>query len=266
MVRKPSLRRVRGWGRSGALALLAFVAGATSVTAQLSVDELEVFLTPGSRTAGAVRVTNDSDRAVQVVVSMSDWDRDSLGVNRFYDPGTLPQSCGARLRAFPTSFQLAPRSTDVVRVTLEGAETEGCWGIVFIQTYEPTPPVQQSQLTYTVRTGVKVYVEPTGALQEGDVDDVRLEPQDTTGVRKVAVWFANRGAAHLRTRGVMEIRRPDNSVAASVKVDEFPSVPGALRKLLLPLPRLPAGTYIVLVMLDYGGDAIAAGQVELIIP
>jgi hypothetical protein len=102
------------------------------------------------------------------------------------------------------------------------------------------------------------------------IEDVRLNEtahlmsaRDSLNKREVEVVFRNVGAAHLRTQGTLEVRRPDNTVAAKVDIAEFPTVPGALRRLKVNLPgNLAPGSYVALAILDYGGQEIAAGQIE----
>jgi hypothetical protein len=52
-------------------------------------------------------------------------------------------------------------------------------------------------------------------------------------------------------------------VIARVPVDEVPVLPGASRLVRTPMPALPAGKYVVLILLDYGGPDIVAGQIQL---
>ena len=84
--------------------------------------------------------------------------------------------------------------------------------------------------------------------------------------KDVVLAFKNTGGIQVRPSGRLEIRRPDNSVAGTVRVDEFPILPGATRQVRVPLPALTAGKYIVLAILDFGGADIAGGQVEIQMP
>jgi hypothetical protein len=56
----------------------------------------------------------------------------------------------------------------------------------------------------------------------------------------------------------------DNSVAGQIPIAEFPTLPGAVRRLEVDVPpTIPAGNYIALALIDFGGAEIAAGQLEL---
>jgi hypothetical protein len=153
-------------------------------------------------------------------------------------------------------------------VTFEGDAAASCWGVVFIQGSEPPKPTgTRSSITYIIRTGVKVYVQPANALRQGDVDSVRLtraakSATDTTKVPALEVLFRNTGKAHMKPVGAVEVRSADNNVAAKLDIMEFPIAPGDSRRIILALPAVPKGRYIALALVDYGGAEIAAGQLE----
>lgn len=266
---KKNMQYSAGRSLTVATALLGVLLGAGSAAAQLSVDELELFMRPGSAPrSGVIRVTNSSPQAVQALIDIQDWDRDEAGTNRFHALGTHEQSCRQRLKVFPMALRIEAGATETLRVSFDGAATESCWAVVFIQGNEQRTQSNQSQITYVVRTGVKVYVEPAAATRNGDVEGVQMVLQrvagsaDTTAVPHLEVQFKNTGTAHLKPRGAIEIRSADNVAAAKLDIAEFPIVPGALRKLALPLPQLRPGRYVALALLDYGGADIAAGQYE----
>jgi P pilus assembly chaperone PapD len=249
--------------------LLAVCMAPRAANAQISVDELEVLLRPdmAERRSAVVRVTNHGDKPTQVLLDIQDWDRDSTGANKFHPMGALPQSCRQRLRVFPMSLRIEPKRTEAVRVTFEGENTASCWGIVFMQSNEPPKASAGSQITYVIRTGIKVYVEPQNLEKVGDIDDVVLTTMpasatDTTRVPALGVTFRNSGKAHLKPKGGVEVRDESNAVVAKLDISEFPVAPTGVRKHLLALPKLKAGRYVALALLDYGGAEIAAGQYE----
>jgi P pilus assembly chaperone PapD len=252
------------------LALLGFLAAPRSASAQLSVDELEVFLRPGTsgQTTGVIRVTNDTDKAVQAMLEVQDWNRDEGGANHFHPLGSTKGTCRDKVKVFPASLRIDAHRTEPVRITYEGDAAGSCWAIVFLQTNEPPKASStQSQITYVIRTGVKVYVEPETAKREGDVDSVSVvqlnaSPTDSTKVPGVSVLFHNTGQAHLKPNGAVEVRSADNQVVAKMDISEFPIAPGDTRRINLALPNIKPGRYIALALLDYGGTEIAAGQLE----
>lgn len=256
-------------------ALTAVAIGASESSAQLLVEPLELTLVPGSSSTATFTILNEGATAVQASLAFEDWDRDDAGLNRFFPPGTQAGSCGKMIRIFPEAMRLEPRQSGVVRVQLVDADTarRACWSIVFVETREP-PSEAQRQITFSVRTGVKIYLELPTLTREGSVEDMTIQPHlqyDESGVRPVVdstrrdavVAFRNSGGVQLHLRGGLEVRRLDNSLVDKVDSGEIPVLPGARRLVRFPIPpRLPPGRYVLLALLDYGGGELAAGQVE----
>ena len=270
---RPS-RIARRRGRHVALAAaLALVA--RGAAAQVAVDELELHV---SLRRGAVGISqsfhaaNAGDMPANATISIEDWDRSERGENRYYPLGSLSSTCGSHVRVFPSVLRFEPRSVQTIQVTVDSADAvpRGCNTILFVETTRMHGP-SSSGLVYSVRYGVKVYVE-SDAPPSGEVIAIAVErggaastASDTSG-RALSVSFRNSGVRQTETRGTIEVRRLDNSVVSSIGIPEFPTLPGATRRLELPIPRLPSGKYVILAMLDYGGQEIAAGQASLEIP
>lgn len=273
--------------RGTALALCAVgVLSAHPLSAQLLVDPLEVTIT----TAGATRVTasftlaNTSDAPVQATITRQDWDRVENGDNRFLPAGSTGTSCGNLLTATPVAVRVEPRSSRIVRLSVQGAAalSKECRDIFFIEEIPQRTTLRGNSLQYIFRTGVKVYVMPPGLKRDGAVEDMSVEEVAVTPSasstpasvkpataaaatrRQVAIRFRNLGEVHLLARGRLEFRRLDNSLAAQVPIPEFPTLPGAVRKVMIDVPpTLAAGDYVVLALIDFGGAELVAGQIDL---
>jgi len=242
---------------------------------QISVDELElnVLVPRGSHAdppAQVFHVTNAGATSARATITIQDWDRDEKGTNRFYDLNALPTSCGARVHVFPTVVQLAPKSSQTVRVTVDSVDKihDRCYAILFIESPMMPGADKGVGVTYTLRYGVKLYVERDVPLT-AQIENAELARNDSaaangdTAARQVLLAFHNTGGRQTTTHGTLEIRRPDNSLAGKVDIPEFPTLPGATRRLGVPVPRLARGKYVLLALLDYNGTEIAAAQVEL---
>ncbi|HEX7595015.1 MAG TPA: hypothetical protein VF387_01605, partial [Gemmatimonadaceae bacterium] len=84
-----------------------------------------------------------------------------------------------------------------------------------------------------------------------------------TTKRQISVVFHNTGGTHLLAKGRLEFRRIDNSLAGQVTIPEFPTLPGATRKVMLDVPAgLTPGDYVVLALIDFGGAELVAGQID----
>jgi hypothetical protein len=48
-----------------------------------------------------------------------------------------------------------------------------------------------------------------------------------------------------------------------VPIDEFPTLPGSTRKIMVDVPSgLAPGDYVVLALIDFGGPELVAGQID----
>lgn len=272
--------------RRTVLALCAVgVVASQPLSAQLLVDPLEVtLLTAGSnRVSASFSLANTSDNPVQATITRQDWDREENGDNRFLPAGTTGRSCGAMLTVSPLSIRIDPHSSRIVRLGVQSAAalSKECWDIFFVEEVPQRASVRGNSLQYIFRTGVKVYVAPPGLRRDASVEDMSVEEvavptaaSSTSAAKTVAgtpaaskkqisIQFHNTGGMHLLAKGRLEFRRLDNSVAAEVPIPEFPTLPGAIRKLSLEVPGgLVAGDYVVLALIDFGGAELVAGQID----
>jgi len=253
-------------------------------SAQLLVDPLEVTLvTAGNgRVSASFSMSNTSDSPVQATITRQDWNRELSGDNRFLPAGTSGTSCGAMLTASPLSIRIEPRTSRIIRLAVQNAAalSKECWDIFFVEEVPQRASVRGNSLQYIFRTGVKVYVAPPGLKRDGavegmDVEEVAVRPAASStsaakpasvssGTKKqIAIRFHNTGGTHLVAKGRLEFRRLDNSLAMSVPIAEFPTLPGAIRKVSVDVPSgLAAGDYVVLALIDFGGAELVAGQID----
>src|SRR5256714_13469769 len=249
----------RGRVRGTVLALCAVgVVVSQPASAQLLVDPLEVTIQPAgsSRVAGSFSLTNTSDNPVQVTITRSDWDRVENGDNRFLASGSTGTSCGAMLSISPLSIRVEAPSARVIRLGAQptAAVQKECWDIFFVEEVPQRTATKGNSLQYIFRTGVKVYVAPPGLSRDAAVEDMAVvdappakaasnpaktiaTPASNSGVtHQIAVRFHNTGAMHLVAKGRLEFRRLDNTLASQVPIAEFPTLPGAIRRVLVDVP------------------------------
>jgi P pilus assembly chaperone PapD len=250
--------------------------------AQLLVDPLEMtILAPGTdRVSASFSLTNTSDAPVQATVSRSDWDRVENGDNRFLAAGSTGNSCGQMLSVSPLSLRIEPHTSRVIRLNVQtnAALSRECWDIIFVEEVPQRAATKGNSLQYIFRTGVKVYVAPPGLPRDGAIENMEIvdavpkannnptRPASTMSApakKQVAIRFHNIGGTHLVSKGHLEFRRLDNSVAREVPIEEFPTLPGAIRRMLVDVPAdLASGDYVVLALIDFGGAELVAGQID----
>jgi len=256
-----ALRHVRWMVSFGLVTLVT-----TPARAQLAIDKLDLVLRPESteERTGLLVVRNESDTPTQAVVTLEDWDRAPDGNNRFYPAGSVAGSCAKSLHVFPLSLSLKPGEAQTIRIDYTGPAQRAseCWSLVVVESAVSRQSANGRQLMYHIRTGLKVYVSPEGALVDGEVEGLSVARTTTDGrTRDVAILaFANRGGKHYSAKGRLEIRREDNSLVETLDLPPLYALPGSTMHATVTLPTLPAGRYLLLGIVDYGGSEVAAGM------
>jgi hypothetical protein len=256
-----------------------------SASAQLLVDPLEVTIVPSgaNRVSGSFSLSNTTDAPVQATISRQDWDRVESGDNRFLPAGTSGTSCGALLSVSPLSIRIDPHTSRIIRLGVQNAAglSKECWDIFFVEELPQRASVNGNSLQYIFRTGIKVYVAPPSLTRDGGVEDMSVEevpatpPKSSASPAKlpasvpsamkhqISIRFHNTGGMHLLAKGRLEFRRLDNTLAMQVPIPEFPTLPGATRRVMVDVPAgLVAGDYVILALIDFGGPELVAGQID----
>ena len=230
---------------------------------------MELVFHPREATArsGVITLTNEGAKPVEAQLRLEDWDRAEDGTNHWYPLGTLAGSCGPLLQLFPASVLLEPGASQTIRLAMDSttAPQAECWSAAVVETVQPRVVAGRS-VSYLIRTAVKLYVVPSDASAEGEIAEMAVRPAPASGADSLEVVFRNTGGRHLIAGGTLELRRGDNSVAAKVELPSLYALPGARSRTRVALPRLPAGRYVILAILDYGGDQLAAAQIEYEVP
>ncbi len=246
-------------GRSGVLGAILALAVPGPANGQFSAQPviMEMSASQGS-TAAAFSVRNESDAPLQFRIYVSDYDQAEAGGTVFLDLGTHERTCAGRIDVFPDNLVLSPRESGEVRVRMAPGDST-CWSLVFVQsTSRGTEGVRIAQ-----RIGVRVYGVAPDARAEGEVRAVAVSKGDD-GSDAVAIDFRNTGSAPLRPDGELEIRSLAGDVVAVIPVAPFSVLPGRTGRASVRLDAgLSPGRYLLIPILDFGGDYLAGGQAWL---
>lgn len=223
-------------------------------------------LLPGSSGPQRIRVSNPGAQPLEVGVSVSDWDYDSLGNNRVYDAGTLKTSCAKWLQVLPgTFFTIAPKEFQDLTVVLtvpNDADTSVAvhTAMIFFTQLNPIGYAKAANgavLKEVVRMGIKVYQSFSGENNR-DVeitnfqDHIRLDTNKKE-TRYLELNFTNTGKIWLE--GKIQWQLLDLASGKKIKMDPqlFFSLPGDHRIVLQDLPAdLKKGKYSVSAIINYG--------------
>lgn len=244
---------------TGLLAVLALLSPAR-VAAQFSVQPVIVELAAGDTAAAVVvEVRNEDSRPLQLRAYAADFEQPEGGGHIFFEPGTHPRSCADRLRFYPDGVTLAPDETGEIRVLMERVDST-CWSVLFVESAARA----QAGLSIAQRIGVKVYGLPARTVTDGEIRAVDVVRDST---RAVLAHFANQGTRPVRPEGEIEVRTLEGEVVAVVPVPAFSVLPDRVRRTRVELDiELAPGTYVLVPILDFGGEYLAGGQAIMDVP
>lgn len=256
--------------RAGALgiAVLLLVTLAISAAAEIVVSPLtiEVAAEPGEPQTGSFVVRNAGTEVENVSVSAFGYTLDSSG-GLLLDPAV--RSLIPSLTFFPASLAVAPGEEKAVQFQFEAPlESGDHWAVFFVEGSTVTPVGTtmgevQTSVDVKVRYGVKLIQRDPNAVKDGAVVSMALA---STTPPSVGVRFANLGTSVLRkATGWVEFRDVSGAVVAQSSLNEFTTLPGGWRDLVVPIPNEVLGTqgdYLALCVVDFGGDRLVAGELQ----
>ncbi len=211
--------------------------------------------------AAQVEVVNEGATQAQLRFYLGDFEQAEDGSFAFLPFGKGSHSCGAHLTTFPDGAVLLGGERQQVQVRLGGGAGV-CWSILFVE----VQPQGRGPIKVVQRIGVKIQNSPPGTTRQGEVSSVtaRRVRRDSLSVHTV---FANTGAAPLEIAGRVEVRDYSGKVVAQSEFGPLGSLPGRPRAFDTDIAaRLPRGDYVVVPIVDFGGDYIAGGQTTLKVP
>ena len=276
----------RGRGRGITLGIVLVLLGAFSAWGlRISPVAFDVAIPTGMSTTFAFQVINDEEEPLDFQIRLCDWMRDLTGANRFCEEaGEVPRSATDWVEVGPTQFVLNPGDSQEIRLTLttpeagpDGSPLEGSyWTAIMVESVPASEPEEGegeqpgTAVVVKRRFGVKLLVTIAGTGQlDGQI--VALERHGLNPLW-VTLDFENRGTLNMKeVSGRVEIRDVTGATLEAIPVDPFPVLPGYTRRVIAMSSRprgerLPAGDYVVLAILDYGGDSLVGAQLLLRIP
>jgi P pilus assembly chaperone PapD len=86
----------------------------------ISISPSRIFFTgePGQTVSQVITFSNTSNAELNFVANLKDWDRDSIGVKKYYSPGQKQQSNAAWLTLSENTVRLAPGETKSVNLSM----------------------------------------------------------------------------------------------------------------------------------------------------
>jgi hypothetical protein len=263
---------------SASAAALAVAIFASSKAAAFNITPMlvEIDAKPGVTYSGTLVITGAETRKESVKMYFEDWDKLPDGNDNSFMPGTLDRSCANWITVSPKQIDLPPNGRVEAKFTIAVPvnATGTYWTFIMAEeNKKPDAPPQnadkvQFMIQSVFRYAVRVFVNISdGAETKGEITSLEIfKPAADEKLKNYGlaarVAFKNDGNYLLKPQGYMEIRNLDGETVSRAEIPPRSYViPGRERFLEVPIDKkLPAGDYIALAAIDYGGDEIVAGE------
>lgn len=240
------------------------VSFASFAQAGLSISPGKMYFrnTAGTVASQKVRIANPNDKAVEVGVSLGDWNYDEKGSNHIAEVNTLNNTAASWIQVLPNSyFVIEPNEVKEVEVILNAPATltEAIpvhTSMLFFTQLNPGNAVDENgaAIKVTVRMGLKVYHANPSNTESVEITDL-VPSKSTDGNRAIDISFQNNGLLWSDGKITALLFDQQTGEKTTIKALEFYSLPNDLRTQSIALPKeLKPGTYTFIVQLSYGKD------------
>jgi hypothetical protein len=248
------------------------LAGYTIVPMQFTLNA-----EPGKSVTQTMKAENMGEEEISVRVSTNDFIKGPNGEERQVKAGTVKRGCGGWIRISPQKLVLAPRETKTINFTMTvPVDAKGTyWGNILVsQVSKPTlsKTVKKGKTTFQIFALQDMLIRvlekvPGTEFKAGAIIDISLENLKSGGRATVEVVFENQCSSLLKCNGEVEIRDDNGETVRKIPLEyghsPFTVYPEGKRNVYAPIKKkLPAGDYIILAIIDYGGEDLVAGQME----
>lgn len=247
--------------------LFLFLSSLTTLAqAGLSISPGKLYFRDAAGTIATqkVRIANPNDKAVEVGVSMGDWNYDDKGSNNVVEANTLKTSASQWIQVLPNSyFIIEPNEIKEVEVVLNipqnlPSDVPVHTAMIFFTQLNPGNAVDENgaAIKVTVRMGLKVYHANQNNTESVEITDIK--PSKTAeGNKAIEVSFQNDGKLWSDGKLTASIFNQQTGEKTTLNTVDFYSLPNDLRKQSFALPnQLNSGTYTFIVQLTYGKENV----------
>lgn len=251
-----------------------FSAFAAAQSIGVSPAKIYFELNQGESKTEKLTVFNKSNQKQVFELSLSDWNRDSLGNKYYTEPGSSESSLAPWLTINPTFLQLGPNESKQVNVILTrpmDADLQTMiknkrvkWAMLFVkQVNEKTPPADTretvaSQLLIEYRIGVHVYQSPKSlGERKFEIQSFKADRSgsDDNSISSFAVKINNSGKTLGDLKVHLELVNRKTGEQFKQEESSVAMLPQSQRLVFLPMPAdIPKGTYTATVVVDSGQD------------
>jgi hypothetical protein len=261
------------------MVMCAVSTSARSQEFSVTYGDMDFVVDGEDQVVGSFKVFNLSDEVNYLRVYSGDWVRDSEDKSDYVytrESGNEERSLLRWMTFTPDLLVLEPGESDdvICRVDLpDDVELDGSyWAVVFVEeapSLDEDPIIQgsgdfQVGITTKFRYAVKLFVTFSGTeFRDGTLTDLELEETEESFL--LSTRFENTGNIYMKPDVWLEIRDLSGSVVYRQDHIRQTMLPESSRNYSFEVNRqgLNPGTYLIMVIADYGGTELVAVQASL---
>ncbi len=267
--------------RYAALIAIFLLSLTIALNAQIGVSALSVDLNlpPGGSFAGAYEVINNSQQPRKFTVEIKDYDRNLEGGLVLLAPGTHPRSLAKFLSVMPLEFTLAPgqKRTITFAVQIPNTERGPNWAAIVVTSLFGSPSPQNPETDQQKQPPIGVQIgtaeqfvtkirrtDPTNAVNRGRIVGLRALLPERDKPLRIVTEYENSGTTFQQLKVELRIINAKGEIVRQRQLSDVVLLPGGKQRIEIPVtPALAPGAYLALVIIDFGGDVLLAGQVRV---
>jgi hypothetical protein len=247
------------WQSTAVLLLALNIFSSTFGQSMLAVEPPTALMTgmPGQVVTVSVKVGNPRKIPTKVRVKMSDWKFNQAGSISYQPVGTVAESSSRWTTLSTSEITLPGSSVETVRYTVKipkDAKPGTHWGMIFFEGDAVAPAPGMAGTAMSLQVAHTFYVNVGDITRSGKIAGIFSKlPTEPVLPVQLTVQYQNTGNSAQNVDGKFEIRDSSGKVLISEKFEATTVLPGTTRMLTVNIiGPLPAGTYTVLAILNYG--------------
>jgi len=246
----------------------------------ISANAARVYFTlgPGGSGTQHIKVTNPSNRPLELGISVGDWNYDTVGNNKMYEAGTLKSSAAAWIKVLPASYltlQPGAQQDLTVEMDVPGHVSDSLkvhTAMIYLTQLNASDSKTAggAALKVRVQMGIKIYHcfsdQNKPAMEITNFQDSLVTSKDSSTHRALCLQLSNTGDLWVEGSIKWELLNEQNGKTQKLEETKIYSLPGDKRLIVKDLPGdLPKGKYSITAIVNYGNkDDLKIAELEFL--
>ena len=218
---------------------------------------------PGNSSTQKITVTNVSQKnALDLAVSLGDWEYDEKGENIMYPANSLRNSCAnwVSIKKEDNYFTLAPGERKDLDVTITPPKIatdslSAHTAVLYVSQMNPVDDFDSkgANIKVSIRSGIKIFHTSSNSIsRKVEIEDLKFD----RSTNNLNLKFKNQSKIWVDGKISTEIINTQTGKKITVDGIVFYTLPGNLRKLSIPIMEpLEKGPYNASVIIDFGDSS-----------